>query len=160
METQSKVSVTNWLLCLIAALLVANSYLLMTTLREVKLRIPIVENGTSLFVRSADDLLDNGNEVALRELSLKRVSAAPLDTYGHWYLGRAYFLKQEWSNAIASFARSVELDPRFADSARPYVDAAQLRLEGNRSRTMQSSVPVTRGTSPAGAGAAPESPVR
>ena len=48
-------------------------------------------------------------------------------------------------------------------TSRPAPGLAPLRTlweELNRSRTMQSSVPVTRGTPPATAGVAPESPVR
>ncbi len=109
----------------IVALLGVNTVVLVRTLCAVEERFPLQENGASPFVREADRLLDEALVDELYELALQRTHDNPLDTYGYWYLGRAQFLRKEWSNATESLTISTDLDPRFGRSAIPYIQNAQ-----------------------------------
>jgi len=95
--------------------------MLLLILLEVRERVPLSGNGSSRFTWKADKLLDDAKVEELFEISSKRTKDVPLDAYGHWYLGRAYFLMEDWSNAYNSLNKATDLEPTFEGWLLPYL---------------------------------------
>jgi cytochrome c-type biogenesis protein CcmH/NrfG len=58
-----------------------------------------------------------------------RIKQRPNHTYAHWYLARALYLQQKWTEALASFNEVARLDPSWVeDSVTPYVRTIEAKL--------------------------------
>lgn len=59
----------------------------------------------------------------------ERLVKRPNHTYAHWYLGRAFYLQQKWTDALRAFNEVARLDPSWIeDSVTPYVRAIEAKL--------------------------------
>lgn len=58
-----------------------------------------------------------------------RIRKRPNHTYAHWFLARALYLQQKWTEALMSFNEVARLDPSWIeDSVTPYVRAIEAKL--------------------------------
>jgi protein involved in temperature-dependent protein secretion len=58
-----------------------------------------------------------------------RIKKRPNHTYAHWFLARALYLQQKWTEALMSFNEVARLDPSWIeDSVTPYVRAIEAKL--------------------------------
>jgi cytochrome c-type biogenesis protein CcmH/NrfG len=74
-------------------------------------------------------LLETGRLEELVAYARDRIAKRPNHTYAHWYLGRALYLQQKWSEALAAFNEVARLDPSWIeDSVTPYVRAIEANL--------------------------------
>lgn len=74
-------------------------------------------------------LLETGRLDELAAYSRDRIAKLPNHTYAHWYLARALYLQQKWTEALGSFNEVARLDPSWIeDSVTPYVRAIEAKL--------------------------------
>lgn len=74
-------------------------------------------------------LLETGRLDELVAYARDRIAKRPNHTYAHWYLGRALYLQQKWTAALASFNEVARLDPSWIeDSVAPYLRAIEAKL--------------------------------
>ena len=74
-------------------------------------------------------LMEAGKLDELIALARERIAAKPNYTYAHWYLGRALYLQQKWTEALRAFNDVARIDPRWIDdSVTPYVRAIESKL--------------------------------
>lgn len=64
-------------------------------------------------IEEAAELLNEGQvEQAVRELT-RVTEAEPDNEYAHFFLGNAYFEREEWDRALKCYVRALELAPRY-----------------------------------------------
>ena len=64
----------------------------------------------------------SGNLDQVIILSKERINKYPYDDYAHFYIGMAYYYKNNYDNAIISFKRSAELNPQRSGSVIEYLN--------------------------------------
>jgi len=75
-----------------------------------------------------------------------RIRKRPNHTYAHWYVARALYLQQKWTEALLSFNEVARLDPSWLeDSVTPYVRAIEAKLSPKQ-MTAQPEDPEQRRT--------------
>jgi len=81
------------------------------------------------FREHSQKLLETNKLDELIAYARDRIKQRPNHTYAHWYLGRALYLQQKWSEALLSFNEVARLDPSWIeDSVTPYVRAIEAKL--------------------------------
>jgi cytochrome c-type biogenesis protein CcmH/NrfG len=81
------------------------------------------------FRERSQKLLEAGELDDVVALARERIAAKPNYTYAHWYLGRALYLQQKWTEALHAFNDVARIDPRWVDdSVTPYVRAIEAKL--------------------------------
>ena len=96
------------------------------------------------FRERSQKLLEAGELDELVALARTRIAAKPNYTYAHWYLGRALYLQQKWTEALRAFNDVARIDPRWIDdSVTPYVRAIETKLRP-RDIPIQPEVPTER----------------
>ncbi len=81
------------------------------------------------FREHSQQLLEAGKLDELITYARARIADRPNHTYAHWYLGRALYLQQKWTEALASFNEVARLDPSWIeDSVTPYVRAIEDKI--------------------------------
>jgi cytochrome c-type biogenesis protein CcmH/NrfG len=74
-------------------------------------------------------LLETNKLDELAAYARDRIKKRPNHTYAHWYLARALYLQQKWTEALLSFNDVARLDPSWIeDSVTPYVRAIEAKL--------------------------------
>ena len=64
--------------------------------------------------------------MALAKDTLKK---RPNHVHAHWYLGRAYYLKEKWPEALAAFQEVARIDPTWIDEhVNPYIKAIESKM--------------------------------
>lgn len=97
-------------------------------------------DSTEYFREQCQRLLETNKLDDLIAYARQRIAQRPNHTYAHWYLGRALYLQQKWSEALRAFNEVARLDPSWIeDSVTPYARAIEAKL---RPREM----PVTADT--------------
>jgi cytochrome c-type biogenesis protein CcmH/NrfG len=97
-------------------------------------------DSTEYFREQCQRLLETNKLDDLIAYARERIAQRPNHTYAHWYLGRALYLQQKWSEALRAFHEVARLDPSWIeDSVTPYARAIEAKL---RPREM----PVTADT--------------
>ena len=102
---------------------------------------PAIDTDSAEYFREQCQRLLEANKLdELLAHARERIATRPNHTYAHWYLGRALYLQQKWTEALRAFNEVARLDPSWIeDSVTPYVRAIEGKL---RPREM----PVTHGT--------------
>jgi tetratricopeptide (TPR) repeat protein len=78
--------------------------------------------------RKADKLDDTGNIEELLQYCIKFVNKYPNDMTVNFYLGLAYYRKNEYIEAKKYFEKSVELNPNMRESVEGYLDVIDEEL--------------------------------
>lgn len=102
---------------------------------------PAIDTESAEYFREqCQRLLETNQLDELIACARERIATRPNHTYAHWYLGRAFYLQQKWTEALRAFNEVARLDPSWIeDSVTPYVRAIEAKL---RPREM----PVAPGT--------------
>ncbi len=101
---------------------------------------PVEIDPAAYFREECQGLLETNKLDELIAYARERIAQRPNHTYAHWYLGRALYLQQKWTEALGAFNQVARLDPSWIeDSVTPYVRAIEAKL---RPREM----PVTSDT--------------
>jgi cytochrome c-type biogenesis protein CcmH/NrfG len=113
----------------------------LTLLRGRRRQEPAIDtDSTEYFREQCQRLLETNKLDDLIAYARNRIARRPNHTYAHWYLGRALYLQQKWSEALRAFNEVARLDPSWIeDSVTPYARAIEAKL---RPREM----PVTADT--------------
>jgi cytochrome c-type biogenesis protein CcmH/NrfG len=81
------------------------------------------------FREHCQKLLETNKLNELVAYARERIKKRPNHTYAHWYLGRALYLQQKWTEALLAFNEVARLDPSWIeDSVTPYVRAIEAKL--------------------------------
>lgn len=81
------------------------------------------------FREQCQRLLETNKLDELIAYTRDRIAKRPNHTYAHWYLGRAFYLQQKWTEALHAFNEVARLDPSWIeDSVTPYVRAIETKL--------------------------------
>ncbi len=81
------------------------------------------------FRDEAKRLFDGNNVEALVALAKDTLKKRPNHVYAHWYLGRAYYLQEKWSDSLAEFREVARIDPTWIDdNVNPYVKAIESKM--------------------------------
>ncbi len=91
---------------------------------------PAVDTDSAEYFREqCQRLLEMNKLDELIAYARERLVKRPNHTYAHWYLGRAFFLQQKWTDALRAFNEVARLDPSWIeDSVTPYVRAIEAKL--------------------------------
>lgn len=86
-------------------------------------------DSTEYFREQCQRLLETNKLDDLIAYARQRIAQRPNHTYAHWYLGRALYLQQKWSEALRAFNEVARLDPSWIeDSVTPYARAIEAKL--------------------------------
>jgi cytochrome c-type biogenesis protein CcmH/NrfG len=111
---------------LLAAVLVAMAYAI-GAYRRGKPRID--PDSTEYFRDRSQRLLECNKLDELVSYARDRIGKRPNQTNAHWYLARALYLQQHWSEALAAFHEVARLDPSWTEkSVTPHVRAIEARI--------------------------------
>ena len=111
---------------LLTAVLVAMAYA-MGAYRRSKPRID--PDSTEHFRHRSQGLLECNKLDELVSYARERIRKRPNQTNAHWYLARALYLQQRWSEALAAFHEVARLDPSWTEkSVAPHVRAIEARI--------------------------------
>jgi cytochrome c-type biogenesis protein CcmH/NrfG len=93
-------------------------------------REPEVDTDSAEYFRERCQRLLETNELdELVAYARERIANRPNHTYAHWYLGRALYLQQKWTEALVVFNEVARLDPSWIeDSVTPHVRAIEAKL--------------------------------
>jgi protein involved in temperature-dependent protein secretion len=109
----------------VAAMILIGGIRLVLALRRPE---PDTESG-DYFREHCQRLLETNKLDEVIAYARDRIKQRPNHTYAHWYLGRALYLQQKWSEALASFNEVARLDPSWVeDSVTPYVRTIETKL--------------------------------
>ena len=87
------------------------------------------KDSSEYFREHSQQLLETGKLDELIAYARERIAKRPNHTFAHWYLGRALYLQQKWTEALASFNDVARLDPSWTeDSVTPYVRAIEEKI--------------------------------
>jgi protein involved in temperature-dependent protein secretion len=92
---------------------------------------PTLDTDTAEYFRDhCQRLLETNKLDELAAYARDRIKKRPNHTYAHWYLARALYLQQKWTEALVSFNEVARLDPSWIeDSVTPYVRAIEARIK-------------------------------
>lgn len=84
---------------------------------------------TEYFRNRSRHLLECNKLDELVSYARDRIQNRPNQTNAHWYLARALYLQQRWSEALAAFHEVARLDPRWTEkSVAPRVRAIEAKV--------------------------------
>jgi cytochrome c-type biogenesis protein CcmH/NrfG len=110
-----------------AALMLLCAIVLVRTRRHAA--APVDTDSAEYFREQCQRLLETNKLDELIAYARERLKARPNHTYAHWYLGRAFYLQQNWRDALRAFNEVERLDPSWIeDSVTPYVRAIESKL--------------------------------
>ena len=76
------------------------------------------------------DLLDKNEIDEVIQLANERIKTHPKDAYAHWYLGQAYYRKNEYFKSLEEFRILNELSPAWReDYVTPYIENLKERIK-------------------------------
>ena len=115
-------------LALIAIVFIGGTILLRRHQRP--LPQPPADTDTAEYFRDhCQRLLETNKLDELVAYARDRIKKRPNHTYAHWFLARALYLQQKWTEALLSFNEVARLDPSWIeDSVTPYVRAIEAKL--------------------------------
>jgi cytochrome c-type biogenesis protein CcmH/NrfG len=92
--------------------------------------VPELDTDSAEYFRErCQRLLETDKLDELIAYARERLSKRPNHTYAHWYLARALYLQQKWTDALRAFNEVARLDPSWTeDSVTPYVRAIEAKL--------------------------------
>jgi len=98
-------------------------------LARQKSRPTVDTESPEYFREHCQRLLETNKLDELAAYARDRIRKRPNHTYAHWYLARALYLQQKWTEALLSFNEVARLDPSWIeDSVTPYVRAIEAKL--------------------------------
>ena len=98
-------------------------------LARQKPRATVDTESPEYFREHCQRLLETNKLDELAAYARDRIRKRPNHTYAHWYLARALYLQQKWTEALLSFNEVARLDPSWIeDSVTPYVRAIEAKL--------------------------------
>jgi cytochrome c-type biogenesis protein CcmH/NrfG len=113
-------------LALAVAILVTGIRLILAWQRP---RPKVDADSTEYFRDHCQRLLETNKLDELIAYARDRIAKRPNHTYAHWYLARALYLQQKWTEALVSFNEVARLDPSWVeDSVTPYLRAIEAKL--------------------------------
>ena len=63
----------------------------------------------------------------------ERIRQRPNDSHAHWYLARAYYQQESWSEALEEFNKVGRLEPSWINThVKPYVEAIKRRVRAEQ----------------------------
>jgi len=90
---------------------------------------PADTDATESFRDHCQRLLETNRLDELVAYARDQIKKRPNNTYAHWFLARALYLQQKWTEALLSFNDVARLDPSWIeDSVTPYVRAIEAKL--------------------------------
>jgi cytochrome c-type biogenesis protein CcmH/NrfG len=93
---------------------------------------PLLSMWEDFFRDEAKRLLDSNKVNELIDLAKDQLKKRPNHVYAHWYLGRAYYVQENWAESLAEFREVARLDPTWIeDHVKPYVSAIERKTAGN-----------------------------
>jgi tetratricopeptide (TPR) repeat protein len=85
------------------------------------------------FYHIASAMYENDNYDEVIDYCQEHLRKKPKEAYGYWFLGKAYFKKQEYEKAIANLEKAVEIYPSWDEEwIKPYLK----RIEEARQSTL------------------------
>ena len=63
------------------------------------------------FNNTVSVMYDNGDYDQVIEYCLDHLEKKPKDAYGYWFLGKAYYRKEDYKEALNNFNKTIEISP-------------------------------------------------
>jgi cytochrome c-type biogenesis protein CcmH/NrfG len=81
------------------------------------------------FREEAKRLLDGGEVDGVIRLAKEKLTKKPNHVYAHWYLARAYYIQEKWTESLAAFREVERLDPSWIENhVKPYLDEIERKI--------------------------------
>ncbi len=117
---------------LVAILVVAILSAVMAILRFASASLrSLLSMWDDFFRDEAKRLFDRDEVDELIHFAKDKLKKRPNHVYAHWYLARAYYVREQWAESLAEFREVARLDPTWIeDHVKPYVSAIERKTAG------------------------------